>query len=204
MADENNGISPSKLERDQARKARKRATDAAYYARNREKLLAQSAEWAKNNKKKLKEYHSAYHAEHKEIRNARVRKWHYNNKDRVKARSIKYHKTYRPSAATLEKAKDWKAKNLEKMRMYVVRRRANKRSSSEHYTVEQMKALRSKIKNLCANCLKKKDLSIDHIVPLARGGSNAIRNIQFLCHSCNSRKNARDPIEFARIEGRLL
>ena len=29
---------------------------------------------------------------------------------------------------------------------------------------------------------------VDHIVPLAQGGANAMDNLQALCHSCHSRK----------------
>lgn len=30
--------------------------------------------------------------------------------------------------------------------------------------------------------------SIDHVIPLARGGAHALSNFQFLCRPCNSRK----------------
>lgn len=35
-----------------------------------------------------------------------------------------------------------------------------------------------------------KAVSVDHVLPLARGGRHAIVNFQFLCRSCNSRKAA--------------
>lgn len=86
------------------------------------------------------------------------------------------------------------------------RRRAAKRGAEDSCTAKEIEALRSVAGKRCAHCGVKasKPLTIDHIKPLARGGAHSIRNIQFLCSSCNSSKNARDPIEFARSVGRLL
>jgi len=38
---------------------------------------------------------------------------------------------------------------------------------------------------------------VDHIVPLARGGTNAKANLQPLCHTCHSRKTATEDSMFA-------
>ncbi|HWU23253.1 MAG TPA: HNH endonuclease [Nocardioides sp.] len=35
------------------------------------------------------------------------------------------------------------------------------------------------------------DLTADHVVPKARGGSDDPENIQVLCRGCNSRKHSR-------------
>lgn len=49
-----------------------------------------------------------------------------------------------------------------------------------------------------------KEYTIDHYVPLARGGKHVIGNLVVACRPCNVRKNAKDPLEFARQIGRLL
>lgn len=92
-------------------------------------------------------------------------------------------------------------------KMICARYRARKREASGHHTVKELKSLLEKQKHKCMNCLvqlSKTGYNADHIIPLAKGGSNNISNIQILCPSCNYRKRAKDPIRFAREEGRLL
>lgn len=43
----------------------------------------------------------------------------------------------------------------------------------------------------CRFCGTEERLSIDHIVPLSRGGTNDLDNLQTLCRSCNSKKGAK-------------
>jgi 5-methylcytosine-specific restriction endonuclease McrA len=42
----------------------------------------------------------------------------------------------------------------------------------------------------CLCCGAGEDLSVDHIHPLALGGSSRSRNLQTLCRPCNRRKGA--------------
>lgn len=65
-------------------------------------------------------------------------------------------------------------------------------------------------RGLCANCHTKlfksgnKKYHVDHIMPLARGGSNWPSNLQCLCPSCNMRKHAKTPEDWAKENGRLI
>src|SRR5260221_5675447 len=43
----------------------------------------------------------------------------------------------------------------------------------------------------CRNCSSREDLQFDHVIPLARGGSNTAENIELLCGKCNRAKSAR-------------
>jgi len=43
----------------------------------------------------------------------------------------------------------------------------------------------------CKHCSTKENLSIDHIIPVKRGGGNEPENLQALCIPCNSSKGAK-------------
>lgn len=45
--------------------------------------------------------------------------------------------------------------------------------------------------NRCADCGTTERLTIDHILPLSRGGSNSPSNLQVLCSDCNASKGTR-------------
>lgn len=42
----------------------------------------------------------------------------------------------------------------------------------------------------CVNCGSEVDIEYDHIIPVAKGGSSTIQNIQILCKKCNRKKSA--------------
>jgi hypothetical protein len=43
----------------------------------------------------------------------------------------------------------------------------------------------------CVRCGSRRDLTVDHVVPVSRGGLNAPDNLRTLCRRCNSSKGAR-------------
>ena len=100
----------------------------------------------------------------------------------------------------------WKRSNPEKVKVEYHRRRARKRAAEGSHTADELKALFQQQRGRCAYCSKsiRNGYHVDHIVALARGGSNWITNISLACAKCNTSKGATDPIIFARRLGKLL
>lgn len=48
------------------------------------------------------------------------------------------------------------------------------------------------------------EMTIDHVVPLSKGGDNHIRNIVPCCSKCNTRKRSRSESEYLEVLDILL
>ena len=47
--------------------------------------------------------------------------------------------------------------------------------------------------NKCVECGATERLTIDHIVPISKGGSNETENLQTMCEPCNGKKGNKVP-----------
>lgn len=101
---------------------------------------------------------------------------------------------------------NWSKANLPKHRTYQHNRRARKAASGGTLSADLAVKLYNMQRGLCACCEIPlgSDYEMDHIIPLALGGSNTDDNIQLLTSRCNRQKGAKPPIEFMQSRGRLL
>lgn len=151
---------------------------------------------------------AAYIAAHKEQVIAYKKLWTKENAGRVrKIRSARYAESETLRADSLAKAKEWRLKNPEK-RAVIAQNYKHRRRAQEDGGISsaELLAWRKAQRKACHWCGVKcaKDFHIDHIQPLARGGQHVASNLCIACPSCNLRKNAKDPIDFAQSLGLLL
>lgn len=79
-------------------------------------------------------------------------------------------------------------KNPERIAHLKARRYAREKNAEGSHTLEEWQELKDRNGNVCVSCKQQKKLTKDHIIPLSKGGSDYITNIQPMCRNCNSRK----------------
>lgn len=72
-----------------------------------------------------------------------------------------------------------------------------KRCAKGSYSKDEWLLKKKEFGNKCRYCGFEGSLSVDHIIPLSRGGTNYIENIQPLCLPCNMKKHAKLPKELS-------
>lgn len=195
------------------------AARAAYAARNPEKLKMRAAAYRIKNPEKRKETQAKYRSANREKVSAVNAAYRTNNAEKIKESSAVYRET---NSEKVKKAKAaYKERNLEKVNAsktawakanpdkraaFCRNRKALKRTAEGSHTAEDIKRIYKAQNGKCACCKTKvgKKYHVDHVIPLARGGSNWASNLQVLCPNCNVRKQAKDPITFMQSLGMLL
>jgi len=135
------------------------------------------SEWVKSNQDRRKSQQANWYQGKRDQQIERVRHWRKNNPDKRRAQISAYRKA-----------------KPDKIRLIGHRRRARQYQQGGSFTEQQWLDLKAQYNNMCLCCKRQEpvvSLTADHIVPIARGGSSYIDNIQPLCFDCNRRKNVR-------------
>lgn len=179
----------------------------------RAKQREHSRRWREQHPEKAKEVQRRYYETHTEQRKENSRKWREGNRKRDKRRNRLYQRrnkmwrrvyldANRPKTA--EQQRRYHEKKPSMRQAINQRRRARLMAVPGSYTPAEWDALCVFYDHTCLCCGRREPeikLTADHVVPLSKGGSNGISNIQPLCQSCNSRKHtATIDFRIRRIE----
>ena len=177
-------------------------------SKNPEVRKKQWASWSAENKDKIKEKDEKYRLENKDHVTAYRKKYYEANKESILAVGAKY-RADDPEAQKARCAR-WAKANPEKCRAKARKRRALKLNAEGSHTIHDIEKMFWLQKGKCANCKSKLKTEgkgvyhIDHIMPLTKGGGDGPDNLQLLCPGCNIKKNAKDPLDWAKENGKLL
>ncbi len=94
----------------------------------------------------------------------------------------------RRRARQRELTKQYKRKHPELVKAWHKARKHRERHAEGSFTAQEWIALCQRYNYCCVSCGKQEPLNVEHIIPLSRGGTNYISNIQPLCSECNGHK----------------
>ena len=140
---------------------RKRESDRRYRSQHTEQVTEKKRDWSDRNREKLNQQSAEWRMANREKRNAIVR--------------------------------DYRARHPESYRLTAERCRARKSAADGSCTKAEWVSILKRYApdSRCPACGKVGALTMDHIVPLSLGGSNAPDNLQPLCNRCNAKKGQR-------------
>lgn len=153
-----------------------RSDGLQYYCRKCKRL--DSKEWKLLHKEQVRSSSSNYYK---------------NNRDEILKRNRRnYEKTKSERSKVIKR---WKQLNPDKVQAGYENRRKNLVGK---ITGEEWREIKNKYGNVCLRCGTSKRLSIDHVIPISKGGTNTVDNIQPLCGKCNSTKGTKI-IDYRRV-----
>lgn len=173
-------------------KERVRLRKRLYYQANKELFRTRRAAWASANKEKLLEYGREYYRRNPE----RMRLKRERSRERMREYSKRWYEANKEKRQ--QQIKQYRLDNPEWHRQIVNsiarRRRVKKKGALGSHTYKEWEYLKFLYDYICPKCLRKEpeiQLTEDHKIPLSKGGTDYIDNIQPLCGVCNSSKNSK-------------
>lgn len=184
-----------------------RARQNTYYRDHKERIAETNAASRARNADKIKVRKKADYERDKNKPEFQQRLRQYTEQNRDHKRE--YDRRYRAANADrLEQVKSaWRIVNADLIRAvkssYKARRRSQEAIGDSSRSIAEWV---ESVKKVCYWCSKKcaDEYHIDHYHPLSKGGEHRVSNLVIACPTCNLRKNAKDPLEFAASVGRLF
>lgn len=141
--------------------------------------------------------------------NEKVKRYYRRNSEVIKVKRRAYHYETYTDIVVRERAqartRHWALENPQKAKANHRNGKAKRRNVHGVHTAEDIADIFKAQRGRCAYCRNKLGAyEIDHIMPVAKGGTNDRRNIQLTCAKCNRTKSAREPEFHARTLGMLI
>lgn len=206
------GVFYSTMTPEEVRKARKAESDRKYREKNKEKIEERKKKWTELNKERVSERKRKWYLENKGRIKERLKsldkanperkrqacerasKWYKSNKERHREWYIRWCKENPEKKKKY--AKKWAENNPTNLAKNRHLRRAREVGAAGTFNETQLKARFDYYGNKCYYCGRGGKMTVEHRIPLSRGGSNWPANLVPACWDCNQSKNNKTEAEF--------
>jgi len=187
-----------------------------YYKENKDEIFKRQKKYMKINPEKVRKWglisyyrnkdkpkyirqRKEYHKKNREILNKKSRERYEKNKKRYLKTKRYYNKTHplviKNAKMKYRNTKNGRMKNI----IYCQKYRSNSEDIRFSLTPEEYFGLYERDK-VCVYCGSDENLSLDHIVPVSKGGETIYDNLVVACQSCNSSKHNKNVEEWCQIK----
>lgn len=177
-------------------KKRRATLDAEHYRQNREQVIRRVSEYASKNEEKVKAYQAKYYETRKEEIKANASLYRLRNLDKINLYQREYYRKNRESI--IKSVTDYAKANPEKSRRWAAMRSARVRGAVEREAIDKH-ILADRYGMTCHICggsipdsvdrFHPLYFTMDHVLPLAAGGTHTYENVKPAHASCNKQKS---------------
>lgn len=109
----------------------------------------------------------------------------------------------------IARVKAWQHANPERFTRRMAEARSRRRAlianaPTKRITDRDLRRMKQRQRDRCAYCHEVKPLTLEHVVPLVRGGSHALGNLCWVCRSCNCSKGRKLLVEWLSYRRKSL
>jgi 5-methylcytosine-specific restriction endonuclease McrA len=155
---------------------------------------ARQREYRSKNLEARLEYSRNFYNKNKDEQKRKQKEYRLKNKKKKQEYRLRYRSIEENREKINSKQREYYYKNKEKAYEANLRRKARKNNVKTFFISK--KDIRKIYMCPCFACGSKEKITMDHKIPISRGGSHGIGNLVSLCKSCNSSKGTRTLVEW--------
>ncbi len=180
-----------------------------YYLKNKERLSNYQHNWYIKNKERVNKKNNEWYQNNKDKRSISIKKWQLANFSRFKILCKKWREENKVIHS--KQKSDWKKANKGRVVLYTERRRSWEVGAGELTLKTIQQVYEDNIKRFgtltCVLCNKPIEFgkdSLEHLIPLSRGGKNSKENLAIAHLLCNIRKGKKTLTEWENYYGEII